>query len=57
MNFITHPDIEFSPLVNEPFVLACRKDHPLASKKLVEWRARLAEINWRKAIERQSATD
>ena len=38
MNFITHPDIEFSPLVNEPFVLACRKDHPLASKKLVEWR-------------------
>lgn len=32
MNFITHPDIEFSPLVNEPFVLACRQDHPLASK-------------------------
>ncbi|WP_213795040.1 LysR family transcriptional regulator [Klebsiella aerogenes] len=38
MNFITHPDIEFSPLVNEPFVLACRQDHPLTGKKLVEWR-------------------
>ncbi len=23
-----HPDIEFVPLVNEPFVLACRRDQP-----------------------------
>lgn len=38
MNFITYPDIDFIPLVNEPFVLACRQDHPLASRKLVEWR-------------------
>ncbi|MBF8467123.1 LysR family transcriptional regulator, partial [Klebsiella oxytoca] len=38
MNFITHPDIDFIPLVNEPFVLACRQDHPLATRKLVEWR-------------------
>lgn len=38
MNLITYPDIDFVPLVNEPFVLACRQDHPLASRKLVEWR-------------------
>ena len=38
MNFITYPDIDFIPLVNEPFVLACRQDHPLACRKLVEWR-------------------
>jgi len=34
---ITHPNIDFSPLVNEPFVLACRRDHPLAQKPLVTW--------------------
>lgn len=38
MNFVTHPDVDFIPLVNEPFVLACRNDHPLASRQLVEWR-------------------
>ena len=34
---ITHPSIDFTPLVNEPFVLACRRDHPLAQKSLVLW--------------------
>ncbi|QHM73801.1 LysR family transcriptional regulator [Mixta intestinalis] len=34
---ITHPNIDFTPLVNEPFVLACRRDHELAQKKLVLW--------------------
>lgn len=34
---ITHPNIDFTPLVNEPFVLACRRDHPLAQKPLVMW--------------------
>lgn len=38
MNLVTYPDVDFIPLVNEPFVLACRQDHPLASRKLVEWR-------------------
>lgn len=38
MDFITYPEVDFIPLVNEPFVLACREDHPLASRKLVEWR-------------------
>lgn len=38
MDFITFPDVDFVPLVNEPFVLACRQDHPLANRKLVEWR-------------------
>lgn len=37
MNNITNSSIEFTPLVNEPFVLACRRDHPLANKQLVEW--------------------
>ncbi|WP_316436724.1 LysR family transcriptional regulator [Klebsiella pasteurii] len=34
---ITHPNIDFSPLVNEPFVLACRRDHELAQKSLILW--------------------
>ncbi|ECJ3056262.1 LysR family transcriptional regulator [Salmonella enterica subsp. salamae] len=37
MNSITNPAIDFTPLVNEPFVLACRRDHPLAARQLVEW--------------------
>lgn len=37
MNSITNSAIDFTPLVNEPFVLACRRNHPLASKQLVEW--------------------
>lgn len=36
-----HPDIEFTALRRDPFVLALRKDHPLASKKNIEW----ADIN------------
>jgi len=32
-----HPDIEFVPLVNEPFVLACRRDHELAGRRSVTW--------------------
>ncbi|EPW3921495.1 MULTISPECIES: LysR family transcriptional regulator [Enterobacter] len=34
---ITHPNIDFAPLVNEPFVLACRRDNELAKKPLVTW--------------------
>lgn len=37
MNNVTNSSIDFTPLVNEPFVLACRRDHPLAKKQLVEW--------------------
>ncbi|WP_410751309.1 LysR family transcriptional regulator [Citrobacter sp. U14242] len=37
MSGITNSAIDFTPLVNEPFVLACRRDHPLANKQLVEW--------------------
>ncbi len=37
MNNVNNSSIDFSPLVNEPFVLACRRDHPLAKKQLVEW--------------------
>ncbi|WP_368753030.1 LysR family transcriptional regulator [Klebsiella pneumoniae] len=37
MNRVTHPQISFTPLVDEPYILVCRRDHPLATKKLVEW--------------------
>ena len=37
MNNVTNSSIDFTPLINEPFVLACRRDHPLAKKQLVEW--------------------
>lgn len=30
-------DLAFEPLVAEPFVLACRPDHPLARRKRVRW--------------------
>lgn len=32
-----HPDIVFTPLVVEPFVLVCRHDHPLAAHGSVTW--------------------
>jgi DNA-binding transcriptional LysR family regulator len=32
------PDLSFTPLMEDPFVLACHRDHPLASKSEVEWR-------------------
>ncbi|MDI3384457.1 LysR family transcriptional regulator [Xenophilus aerolatus] len=31
------PDLEFEQLAVEPFVLACRPDHPLATRKRVRW--------------------
>jgi DNA-binding transcriptional LysR family regulator len=31
------PDLEFEQLVVEPFVLACRSDHPLAKQQQVRW--------------------
>lgn len=39
INFIgaSHSDIEFTKLVDDPFMLACRHDHPLASRKRVSW--------------------
>ena len=32
-----HPDIEFVSLVQEHFVLACRRDHKLANREAVTW--------------------
>ena len=32
------PDLTFTPLIEDPFVLACRVDHPLASRDPVTWR-------------------
>jgi len=31
------PEIETEPLFDDPFVLACRKDHPLAKRRTVKW--------------------
>jgi DNA-binding transcriptional LysR family regulator len=44
LNFIgsQEPEIEFKPLVEERFVAACRRDHPLAKKRKLSW-ADLAE--------------
>jgi DNA-binding transcriptional LysR family regulator len=32
------PEVQFRPLLQDPFVLACRNDHPLAGRAEVEWR-------------------
>ncbi|TDM09430.1 MAG: LysR family transcriptional regulator [Ideonella sp. MAG2] len=39
LNFIgsQEPDIEFEPLLEERFVAACRRDHPLAKRRSVTW--------------------
>lgn len=39
INFIgsSHPEIDFTPLTEDPFVVACRHDHPLASQTSVAW--------------------
>ena len=39
LNFIggQETDIEFKPLLDERFVAACRRDHPLAGKRQISW--------------------
>jgi DNA-binding transcriptional LysR family regulator len=39
LNFVggQEPDIEFKPLLEERFVAACRRDHPIAKKRRVSW--------------------
>jgi len=39
VNFMgaSDPELEFDALVEDPFVLACRRDHPLATKRRVTW--------------------
>jgi DNA-binding transcriptional LysR family regulator len=43
LNFIgtQEPDIEFEPILKEPFVAACHRDHPIARKRKITW----AELN------------
>lgn len=31
------PDLAFEPLIDDPFVLAMRKDHPLAAFETIQW--------------------
>ena len=47
LNFVggQEPDIEFKPLLEERFVAACRRDHPLAGKKRVTW-TQLAQYDY-----------
>lgn len=39
LNFMgaSDPDLTFTPLTDDPFVLACRRDHPLAKVKELTW--------------------
>jgi DNA-binding transcriptional LysR family regulator len=39
LNFIgsAEADLEFQIILEEPFVVACRRDHPLATKRSVTW--------------------
>jgi DNA-binding transcriptional LysR family regulator len=43
LNYIgtQEPNVEFEPILKEPFVVACRPEHPLARKRKVSW----AELN------------
>lgn len=34
----SHPEIVFTPLVDDPFVLACRRDHPLSKRRRLTWK-------------------
>ncbi|RDJ98424.1 LysR family transcriptional regulator [Cupriavidus lacunae] len=47
LNFVGNqePEIEFRPLLEERFVAACRRDHPLAKHRRVKW-ADLAEYDY-----------
>jgi DNA-binding transcriptional LysR family regulator len=31
------PDLTFTPLLDDPFVLACRSDHPLSKRRELKW--------------------
>jgi len=31
------PDVDFTPLLKEPFVVACRSEHPIAKRKSIGW--------------------
>lgn len=35
---VSHPELSFTPLVDDPFVLACRRDHPLAGRRKIAWK-------------------
>jgi DNA-binding transcriptional LysR family regulator len=34
----SHPEIIFTPLIDDPFVLACRRDHPLSGRRRLTWK-------------------
>jgi DNA-binding transcriptional LysR family regulator len=34
----THPELTVTPWLQDPFMLICRRDHPLARKRRVSWR-------------------
>jgi DNA-binding transcriptional LysR family regulator len=34
----SHPEIVFTPLIDDPFVLACRRDHPFSKRRHLAWK-------------------
>jgi DNA-binding transcriptional LysR family regulator len=40
INFLgaSRPDLNFTPLIDDDFVVACRADHEFASRKSIDWR-------------------
>jgi DNA-binding transcriptional LysR family regulator len=40
------PELTFEPLLEEPFVLACRRDHAFAQREAVDW----ADLNGQRVI-------
>lgn len=40
VNFLgaSRPELKFTPIIDDEFVLACRKDHEFASKSAISWR-------------------
>ena len=45
INFLgaSRPDLKFTPLVDDNFVVACRADHPFASRAFVSWKDLVGE--------------
>ena len=60
LNFIgtQDPDIDFQPILKEPFVAACRRDHPLAAQAQGDLgRAGRLRLHDREQVERQPPAD
>lgn len=57
MNNVTNSSIDFTPLVNEPFVLARRRDHPLPKAACRMAGVSGLQNDWRTLLQRQPTVD